>query len=74
MTAVIASLHHSPAGTCRSRRRTTVAPVPANADAMPSIVAESHVECRGGDQFSMMDVGPPLTTPPSPAFAKLLPD
>ena len=40
MTTVTASLHHPSAGTCRSRRRTTVAPVPANADAMPSIVAE----------------------------------
>jgi hypothetical protein len=42
MTPVTASLHHPPAGTCRSRRRTTVAPVPANPDAMPPIVAQSH--------------------------------
>jgi hypothetical protein len=42
MTAVIASLHHPPAGTGRSRRRTAVAPVPAKADAMPPIVTESH--------------------------------
>jgi hypothetical protein len=42
MTAVIASLHHQPAGTCQSRRRTTVAPARAKADAMPPMVAQSH--------------------------------
>ena len=34
MTPVTASLHHPPAGTGCPRRRTTVAPVPAKADAM----------------------------------------
>src|SRR4051812_1246844 len=70
MTTATASLHQPPAGTDRSRRRSTVAPVPANADAMPTTVVESHLEGSAGHQFSMMDGGPPLTTPPSPAPAE----
>jgi len=46
MTTITASLNHLPAGICRSRRRITVAPVPANADAMPPIVAQSHRRVR----------------------------
>ncbi len=46
MTTLTASLHHPPAGTCRSRRRTTAAPVPANPHARPPTVAESHRPVR----------------------------
>jgi len=42
VTTVSASLHHLPAGTGCPRRRNTVAPVPAKADAVAPVAARSH--------------------------------
>jgi hypothetical protein len=57
-------------GTCHSRRRPTVAPVPAKCDAIPPIAAESHRRVQRPRPILDDRRWPTLTTPPSLAFAQ----
>ena len=70
MTTVTASLHHPPARTGRSRRGTIVAPVPANTDVKPPIVARSHRQVQrrrpildDGRQSTLNAAAQPSLTP-----------